>query len=266
MYIVILYLCKEGLKFLVLGEIASCSVFWFVVLTSWLIYGRFKQNQLITYLQTENHRLLTQENEVKQSVALNNTKKTKFPYFPNLSAASQKGVISHLSYVTKTYVNPHSNGTVIVSRSTDGAGTLEDYVAITQKNTHTCDGGPHESFTFDIGENRTVLVDHYTCRHNATHTTGYFARKWEFQASNDINADFDVLCVHSKEMRFNAQTMSLVFEVEQQNNKPYRYFRILQNGPNSSSNFHLMISGMELLGLLTETKQPPGAIKDALPL
>lgn len=106
----------------------------------------------------------------------------------------------------------------------------------------------------DIGACRLMTVNHYCLRHGNKDSSTHALRNWEFQASNTGgNADDDwvTLRCHSNDCSLTETPFSVadwVVEETQLSNVGYRYFRIFNYGVNSSADYRLFCSGIELFG------------------
>mmetsp|Transcript_16516 Transcript_16516/g.27296 ORF Transcript_16516/g.27296 Transcript_16516/m.27296 type:complete len:413 (-) Transcript_16516:120-1358(-) len=103
----------------------------------------------------------------------------------------------------------------------------------------------------DIGAGHTLICDHYTLRHTCV-SRGYL-RNWRLQGSSDGIAWQD-LSVHASDSKISAKNQYASWRTtERAANVPYRYFRILMDGPNSGNDalysFNvLQVSFVELYG------------------
>ncbi len=82
----------------------------------------------------------------------------------------------------------------------------------------------------------------------------YKLRNWSLQASND-SATWTTLRQHSSDASLADQPMSVAawpLDAAAVGGRAFRHFRILQTGPNSSGDNHLMCAGIELYGVLTD--------------
>lgn len=98
---------------------------------------------------------------------------------------------------------------------------------------------------------RKVAVTAYTLRHGGNYKADSL-RNWEFKGSLDGNTWYG-LCRHTGDSSLNEPFASKTWSVALDNPTPYRYFRILQKGHNSSDRNFLALSGIELYGDLYES-------------
>lgn len=103
----------------------------------------------------------------------------------------------------------------------------------------------------DLGEGRRLKLTAYTLRHGVVSKQD-FIRNWSLKASVD-GAEFDTIKRHKDDETLNSANFSTAtWKVSNTEcPKPYRYFRIVQTGHNSSKHNFLAISGIELYGELT---------------
>ena len=101
----------------------------------------------------------------------------------------------------------------------------------------------------DLGFGRALQVDHYCLRHGNNYER-YILRNWNLEGSNN-NIDWTVLREHKDDRSLAEEAYSEGdWDVNSAaSNSPYRFFRILQTGPNSSGNHHLICCGIELYGM-----------------
>ena len=161
------------------------------------------------------------------------------------------GVLYHIGteWGTTDYQNPHSRGHVVANRSSNAAGTAEDFVGREKKASYS-QNAKGSWMSVDLGPTRRLQVRHYCLRHGHTykHTV---LRNWRFEGSND-GFSWSLLRQHDND----ASMGSVPFgegHWEVSNSLTYRYFRIFQHGINSNGDYVLHCCGMELYGKLTVT-------------
>ena len=117
----------------------------------------------------------------------------------------------------------------------------------------------------DLGTGRRLVTTQYCIRHGAS-STGNALRSWELRAREKDTDRWDVLKVHTNDDKLSENPFSVAFWdvdpliIPDDLNpsrvggiaKGYRYFLLLQTGPNSSGNNCLFIGGVELYGSLVE--------------
>ena len=147
-----------------------------------------------------------------------------------------------------TYANPHMSGDVKASRSSDGDGKAEDFVGRENVDCYTMSVA-NSWMMVDLGFGRALQVDHYCLRHGFDGGS-YVLRNWNLEGSND-NIDWTVLREHNDDTSLAQEAYSEShWDVNSAaSNSPYRFFRILQTGPNSSGDNNLMCCGIELYGM-----------------
>ena len=145
------------------------------------------------------------------------------------------------------YANPHKSGDVKASRSSDDDGKAEDFVGREKVNCCT-DNVANSWMMVDLGFGRALQVDHYCLRHGNDEESGRL-RNWNLEGSNN-NIDWTVLREHNDDTSLAQEAYSEGdWDVNSAaSNSPYRFFRILQTGYNSSHNLMLFCSGIELYG------------------
>ena len=106
---------------------------------------------------------------------------------------------------------------------------------------------------------RSLCVDHY-CLRNTPHSgnaTNYSLLHWELQGSNSApgsDAQWVTLRRHERDSSL-PRVGAGVYGWAVNGAASFRRFRVLQTGPNARSrgnSHHLMCSGIELYGVLTE--------------
>eukprot|EP01125_Pyxidicula_operculata_P007938 TRINITY_DN2680_c0_g1_i2.p1 TRINITY_DN2680_c0_g1~~TRINITY_DN2680_c0_g1_i2.p1 ORF type:complete len:447 (+),score=82.37 TRINITY_DN2680_c0_g1_i2:911-2251(+) len=160
----------------------------------------------------------------------------------------RKGILYFISTdgYRSSWKNPHKTEKVVVTGSSIEKGKLKYVVNLDARETWSCDV-PSSWFTIDLGKNRSVKPNCYTLRHGSNSKQDCL-RNWVLKASDD-NIKWTTLMRHSNDRSLsgNWSTHSWLIENPQ---KPWRYFRILQTGHNSSNHNFLSLSGIELYGEL----------------
>eukprot|EP01047_Picozoa_sp_COSAG01_P038786 COSAG01_NODE_3164_length_6477_cov_6.494983_8_plen_306_part_00 len=180
-----------------------------------------------------------------------------------------QGVLHHIATEggTSQYVNPHTAGRVLASRSDGDAVSGTDAIFVAGPCAgRGCVGGngvPDSWMAVDLGEGRALTVDHYALRHG--HENSCFRLcNWEMQGSNDGEA-WTTLCNHVDDWSMPAQQFSVAHWAVPQLDaagvatgpvgkarQPYRHFRVQSRGVDSNDNQYLMCGGIELYGTLVE--------------
>ena len=189
------------------------------------------------------------------------------------------GVLYYLGTAagTQEYSNPHSSGQVVAAASSGASGNQvpEQFVQrpIRVDNAPSSSWSNHTKDTvdswmsLDLGHNRELLLTHYSMQHGSFKAHMYACIDWELQGSQDgqhwtlvkqHNNDTSLLAgatlAPSKGSSANASAR-VAWQVQPAQH--FRYFRILQTGPNASAMFgqvagsnRLCISAIELYGEL----------------
>jgi hypothetical protein len=129
------------------------------------------------------------------------------------------------------YANPHKSGDVKASRSSvDGVIEAENLVG-REKVTCYGDNVANSWLMVDLGFGRALQVDHYCLRHGFQREIGLL-RNWNLEGSNN-NIDWTVLREHNDDTSLaNYGYSEGHWSVNSAaSNTPYRFFRILQTGP-----------------------------------
>ena len=166
----------------------------------------------------------------------------------------QSGVIHHLATEggASDWVNPHTAGRVAAEWSDVGQGSVEQFVS---KFDAQCSGSytrntANSWMRVDLGEARALAVTHYALRHcgnNAAHAL----RNWELQGAEAADGPWTTLRRHANDEAIITQ-VRFVAAWPVDGAAPFRFFRVYQYGKNASNHDHLMCSGIELYGTLTE--------------
>lgn len=98
---------------------------------------------------------------------------------------------------TKRWSNPANAGHILVTRSSDWAGTPEEAAGRAATNCYTANL-PMSWWAFDL---KTIRVQptHYTLRHGTA--ISYALRHWEFQGSDDPARGWTTLAWHCNDKR-----------------------------------------------------------------
>jgi hypothetical protein len=161
------------------------------------------------------------------------------------------------------YINPCLAGEVEVTWSSVGGGALSQFVA-RDKGTDFCytKDEPGSWMMVDLGESRTFLPTAYSLRHDMQGSRGVL-RNWVLQACHSPpsttgqDAGWITLSSHRNDTSLApAPGSCAIFDINvaRDDSRGYRFFRILQNGKNSTGKHRLMCAGFELFGNLYEHK------------
>lgn len=152
------------------------------------------------------------------------------------------------------YQNPHNSGQVVAALSNIG-GFLSSHP-------HKFVGRTPDGFNFtndqagswmgvDIGPKRRLIPNHYCLM---TDQCPRKLRTWELQAMvGGENGEWITLRKHEDDESLAEEPHSVAhWPLTVQDETPYRYFRIVQTGPNSSNSHQLACGGIELYGSYIE--------------
>jgi len=109
---------------------------------------------------------------------------------------------------------------------------------------------PASWYCVDLGSTRTLLLTAYTLRHGGNSKQDCL-RNWVMQCSDD-GITWLVLSRHRDEEVLNSNFATYTWTIYSCT-KPFRYFRLLQTGHNSSNHNFLSLSGVEFYGELYES-------------
>lgn len=167
--------------------------------------------------------------------------------------SSKRGLLYYLGTRcgTSSYVNPHVAGDVAVAWSSIGGGNVDQFVD-NEVGTDFCytDDIYNSWMCVDIGEGRLFRATAYGLRHDTQGPRGVL-RNWIFQGKAQEQDEWATLSNHieDKSLRCSAGSVASFF-INSPGLEGFRYFRILQNGKNSSDKHRLLCSGIELFGTL----------------
>ena len=166
------------------------------------------------------------------------------------SAFDTNGILHHIGTRggTAAYRNPHELGEVVSSSSSLSVmGAVERFVqhAHAAPVTNCTLNYPESWLAVDLGEGRSLVVDHYCLR--SDNRSDHKLRNWELQGSLD-GQTWQRLRAHQGDSSLSTQQMSTAVWPVDAGAQAFRHFRILQTGVNSSGLHHLMCAGIELYG------------------
>lgn len=167
--------------------------------------------------------------------------------------SSKNGLLYHLGTRggTSTYENPHTIGAVTASWSSIGGGSVEQFVN-NDAGADFCytDDSVNSWMCVDLGSDRLFRPTAYSLRHDLQGPRGVL-RNWLFQAKMHENDEWVTISRHIDDKSIRCLAGSVAsFTIDNDGMNGYRYFRILQNGKNSSDKNRLLCSGLELFGTL----------------
>ena len=164
--------------------------------------------------------------------------------------------------LTTEYTNPTEGKRVIVKRSSDGSGLVENFVG--RKGVYTSTDYREQSqpwFQVDFGQFRRIYPIKYTIRHGSA--MGWLRMEnWRLEGSMDGKRWF-TLRRHTNEDKIpsNIGFASYTFDIEERMVRKTRYFRVTQTKPNEGQHDlgkgkfkhnTLFLSGFEVYGRLVE--------------
>ncbi|KNC51157.1 uncharacterized protein AMSG_06508 [Thecamonas trahens ATCC 50062] len=123
-------------------------------------------------------------------------------------------------------------------------GEVAAFVALDPVQTWTKDV-PASWITWDLGHDYSVVPTHYSLRHGGNYKADSL-RNWDLQGSTD-GVTWSVLRRHVNDSSLNGPFDTATWPIDDVST-PYRYFRILQSGHNSSRRNFLLLCGFELYG------------------
>ncbi|PRP84610.1 hypothetical protein PROFUN_09283 [Planoprotostelium fungivorum] len=138
------------------------------------------------------------------------------------------------------------NGIVIHASSLNKGNPFDIADYIKPKDIWT-DDVPSSWYCVDLGASRSLLPTYYTLRHGGSSRQDCL-RNWVLQASDDM-IRWHVLLRHRDEKVLDSNYATYSWPISSAT-KPFRYFRILQTGHNSSNHNFLSLSGIEFYGEL----------------
>jgi hypothetical protein len=175
----------------------------------------------------------------------------------------ERGVLYYIGTLggTEEWKNPMLRELVRVSWSSLEKGSLHSALEREPSECWSMDV-PSSWMQLDLGEDRSLVLSHYSLRHGSNSRQD-FLRNWVLQGSDDAKT-WEVLQRHINDVSLNN-----IFDTHSwpviKSPTPKRFFRVLQNGRNSSTHNFLTISGLELYGELHERKKPKQAAPIQLP-
>jgi len=157
------------------------------------------------------------------------------------------------------WTNPVTAGQMSIVVRTLQFGNPADLVDRTTNQWYTSNVA--NSFVgIDIGLNRLLTLNSYTIR-NRVESVEYL-RTWNLEGSNNVAgntiadyaaATWEAIDVRTGDSSLLAANAFGHFDANMNNKKRYRFFRLIQTGPNGSSNAYLCIAELEFYGLFKET-------------
>lgn len=146
---------------------------------------------------------------------------------------------------THTWRNPVGLGHVVPISSGVGCGKLEDIVWRVAVNLRSCNS-PGSYFGVDLKLDRLLVLQGYCLRNR--NMTSHVLMSWICQGSLD-GENWETLDSRNSESSLRKAGATAYFQVQHEDEqRGFRFFRVLQEGVNSSGSHNLVLSGIELYG------------------
>jgi len=175
------------------------------------------------------------------------------------------GALYHIAMESATdcnsaYINPHSSNRVVASFSCYSGpfGKLPSYLDIspgyfvqgpcpTNFGMHSyTKARPNSWMAVDL---KRILAPSHYCLRSDMHGS-HKLRNWQMEGSKD-GVSWTCLSTHVNDSSLSLVPCSMAsWPIDNTSADEFRHFRILQTGPNSSGDHHLMCAGIELYGTL----------------
>lgn len=139
---------------------------------------------------------------------------------------------------------------VIASRSSDKEGSARDLLDHEHiKKKRSCTEAEKESWwRVELSKKYSLYLTHYTLRHGRDNGDS-FLRNWQLEGSLD-GSTWKVLKKHNNDNSLRKpSSYTATWSVEEETGA-FRFFQIVQTGKNSSKDFGIYLTGMELYGVL----------------
>jgi hypothetical protein len=191
------------------------------------------------------------------------------------SPFDENGVLYYLSTYgnTKPYQNPQLTGVVRITMSSIYKGRLHTVVERNNPAMPNYTNNTRNSWVMiDLGEHVRLVPTRYCIRHGGS-GKGNALRNWELRARQNVTDHWTLLRSHQRDdtlSDYPGSTASWKITPKAPSRNPakksatdidpaaYRYFLVVQVGPNSSSNDCLFIGGIDFYGTLTELANVKG--------
>ena len=153
----------------------------------------------------------------------------------------------------RRWVNPSKSGVstrVSASRSSDEVGSATDLLERCHKQGKISGTkNVKESWScVALSEKYSLYLTHYTLRHGLGNG-GSFLRNWQLEGSFD-GSTWEVLKKHHNDSKLcEPSSYTATWPIEGEVGA-YRFFRVFQKGKNSSNEYGIYLSGIELYGVL----------------
>ena len=149
--------------------------------------------------------------------------------------------------------NSGKTSKILATRSSNGEGKAEDLLK-NQVKRGTVSGTKDMEDSWwcvDLTDKYALYLTHYTLRHGRDRS-GSVLLNWRLEGSLD-GRKWVILRIHKDErgLREHRPYCTCTWALDG-NSNAFRYFRIFHTGKNSSGNFSIFLSGIELYGVLIE--------------
>jgi len=142
--------------------------------------------------------------------------------------------------------NPAKTGEIKITGSSIEKGQLEFICELEPQECWSADV-PSSWFTIDMGKDRAVKPTRYTLRHGGASRQDSL-RDWALKGSDD-SINWTAVGRHKDDSSLNGNFSTHSWEIKNPV-QPWRYFRLVQTGHNSSGHNFLSLSGIEFYGEL----------------
>jgi len=142
------------------------------------------------------------------------------------------------------FSNPHSSGKIIAFMSTVASGNATNLTDRTLQANYTTNVA-NSWIKVDL-RTQKLIPNRYTFRHDAN--TGYYARSWRFEGSNDDNT---WITINTQTNNTSINTAGAWASIPVSGSTAYRYFRLTMTAANTSNTNEFCCSEIELYGVLS---------------
>ena len=155
----------------------------------------------------------------------------------------------------RAWVNPHTDGRVVVTMSRVGRGAPHKFVGRSDDGHCITNNTPNSWMSVDLGAERTVVPTHYCLRHdqNGKH---YALRNWtlEGRAADAGAEDWQEIRRHDNDETLALQNYAVGAWPVDAGGRAFRHLRIRQHGKNAEGMYTdvLACCGFEVYGRLLD--------------
>lgn len=154
------------------------------------------------------------------------------------------------NFRTVAWEHPSSNSDLAKRVSSDKEGSASDLLDHEHiKKKRSCTEAEQESWwRVELSKKYSLYLTHYTLRHGRDNGDS-FLRNWQLEGSLD-GSTWKVLKKHNNDNSLRKpSSYTATWSVEEETGA-FRFFHIVQTGKNSSKDFGIYLTGMELYGVL----------------